>query len=266
MTLSPVYSPMDILGWHKDTPVTADIVFNRIDAWGNLLKDTPGERCALYLHDTIEFICAMVASLREGKTVYLSPNTLPVTCAALARTVDVYLGEFPAEYSPQRVSAVSTQREQHECGALTIPAASEIVVFTSGSTGEAQAIRKQVWQLRAEVETLTALFGSIGTKSADIVSTVSHQHIYGLLFKVFFPLHNGNPIYAANVNFPEELIVATSERDAILLSSPAHLARFVESDVWQKADHRVRAIFSSGGTLTHEVSRKVAASMKTAPV
>ncbi|UUZ48391.1 hypothetical protein LP420_37120 [Massilia sp. B-10] len=70
------------------------------------------------------------------------------------------------------------------------PDMAALVVHTSGSTGAPQAIPKRLSQMTAEVATLELLFGAaIG--DADIIATVSHQHIYGLLFKVLWPLAAG---------------------------------------------------------------------------
>jgi hypothetical protein len=38
---------------------------------------------------------------------------------------------------------------------------------------------------------------------AAIVATVSHQHIYGLLFKVLWPLSTGRAIHARSIAFPK---------------------------------------------------------------
>ncbi len=57
-----------------------------------------------------------------------------------------------------------------------------LVLYTSGSTGTAQAIPKKLAQLGAEVAALETQFGAL-LGAADITATVSHQHIYGLLFQ-----------------------------------------------------------------------------------
>jgi len=70
-------------------------------------------------------------------------------------------------------------------------AAARLVVFTSGSTGEPVAIEKRLDQLAREVEALEAAFGA-DAGTATVHGTVSHQHIYGLLFRVLWPLASGS--------------------------------------------------------------------------
>ena len=130
-----------------------------------------------------------------------------------------------------------------------------LVLYTSGSTGTAQAIPKRLAQLAAEVAALETQFGAL-LGGADVVATVSHQHIYGLLFKVLWPITAGRAIHAASFSFFEGLSTALAQRDSALISSPAHLKRLQENSVLPLAVKRLRAVFSSGGPLALEVARE----------
>ena len=136
---------------------------------------------------------------------------------------------------------------------VSIPSFIGLVLYTSGTTGAAQAIWKKLAQMAVEVATLEKQFGDeLGT--ADILATVSHQHIYGLLFNILWPLAAGRAIRAQNFSFFEEL--TTLDRDCALVSSPAHLKRLPENPAWPMAAKRLRAIFSSGGPLPFEVAQE----------
>ncbi|HZD41478.1 MAG TPA: AMP-binding protein, partial [Terriglobales bacterium] len=89
--------------------------------------------------------------------------------------------------------------------------------------------------------------------NADIISTVSHQHIYGLLFNILWPLAAGRAIYAKSFCFPAELVGMLAERDGLLVSSPAHLKRLPAHFVGATISNRLRAVFSSGGPLSSEI-------------
>src|SRR5471032_1143295 len=128
-----------------------------------------------------------------------------------------------------------------------------LVVFTSGSTGAAQAIPKKIAQLASEVATLEILFGAIAGDAA-VIATVSHQHIYGLLFKVLWPLSAGRAIHALSVTFPEQLAPALAAGPCVLVASPAHLKRLPTYLDWSSAARTVRAVFSSGGPLPAETA------------
>lgn len=256
-------SPSDKIGWRNGKPVTAGEFCNRIESWKQELQKRTDEKFALYVNDTLEFTCALIAALQTGKTVYLPSNALPATCHTLTGHVDGFLGEFPDESSPIHAPEIHYSPEVFP-KIIEIPESAEVVVYTSGSTGEPQAIPKHIHQLTTEVKTLEAVFGS-HCPDSHIVATVSHHHIYGLLFKVFWPLMTHRPVHAISLNFPEELIAVTSRHDSVLVSSPAHLKRFSESIIWQNADHHLKTVFSSGGPLDADTALKIRKSIGAAP-
>jgi acyl-coenzyme A synthetase/AMP-(fatty) acid ligase/3-hydroxymyristoyl/3-hydroxydecanoyl-(acyl carrier protein) dehydratase len=240
-----------VTGWRGDNAVT-HAQFNReTEGWRQLLLQRPGARFALYLQDTIAFAAALFGAWQAGKTIYLPSDTLAETCKALVLEVDGFIGEFDAALQPVQSPAPDVMDQVHTPQQLDGDAPA-LVVYTSGSTGAAQAIPKKLSQLSTEVATLEALFGA-RAGSADIVSTVSHQHIYGLLFKVLWPLAAGRAIHARSAFFPEDLAAIAPQRPWLLLSSPAHLKRLPDSPVRPDVS-RLQAIFSSGGPLLPDVA------------
>lgn len=238
----------------------------RVAAWHALAAGNAGSRCALYLNDSIEFGAALYGAWHAGKTVYLPGDNLPATCTGLAQAVDFFLGEFPDEFAAE--NAGFTQAVDTKVPAEYSPLSGAflgLVVYTSGSTGAAQAIPKRLSQMAAEVNTLEAVFGA-RSGVAETLATVSHQHIYGLLFKVLWPLNAGRPLHARSRIFPEELAVLLNMRECVLVSSPAHLKRLPDSPIWSGTPPRARAVFSSGGPLALEDSRAAAQLLGQIPI
>ena len=218
--------------------------------WRTAFAAQPGTRWALHFEDAVEFAAALFGAWHAGKQAWLCADALPDTLARLAAEVDGLAGDFPAGSA-----ALALHRERPlpapdgDDGAAW-PAlderATRLVVFTSGSTGAASAIDKRLAQLAREVEALEATFGArLG--DAVVQGTVSHQHIYGLLFRVLWPLAAGRRI-APRLFFHEELL-AGLRGPALLVSSPAHLKRLPEGQDWPPARRHLRALFSSGGAL-----------------
>lgn len=241
-------------GWRAGQPVSVGALRERIAAWRALALRTPGANVALYLDDSVEFGAALVGAWLAAKTVWLSADTLEASCAALATRVDAFLGQFPAQWTP-----LAPESGDHCDLPWTAPGGdfAALVVHTSGSTGTPQAIHKRLSQLTCEVATLERQFGA-ALDGADVIATVSHQHIYGLLFKVLWPLAAGRAIAAHSVIYPEQLAAALAERSAILVASPAHLKRLPEHLDWHAAAAQLRAVFSSGGPLTPEAGAAAA--------
>ena len=206
---------------------------------------------ALFHADACPFAVALLALLGAGKRVWLPANATSGTEAKLAAHCEDWLGP---DWSGGRDIAVATGAEDRPLAPLT----GRIVVFTSGSSGEPQPIEKDLRQFDREVASLESLWGAL-LGSATIVSTVSHQHIYGLLFRVLWPLCAGRVSYSERFAEVGDLLAAASGFEAAAwISSPAHLKRLHPELPWEAVRDRLRAVFSSGGPLPAETAAECA--------
>lgn len=233
----------------------------RVDAWRTMLEEHSGTRFALYLEDSIEFAAALLGAWQAARTVWLAADTLDATCANLRAHVHGFLGEFPAACAPLVPHSSGSGAPLRELD----PEMDALVVFTSGSTGNAQAIPKKLRQMASETGTLELLFGARAGNAA-VIATVSHQHIYGLLFKVLWPLNTGRVIHAASIAFPEALAPALAAGPCVLVASPAHLKRLPAHLDWQGARDQLAAVFSSGGPLPTDTAQACGTLLGTVPV
>jgi len=253
------------VGWRAGALVTTADFLARAGAWYTLLRAHAGANFALYLDDSIDFGAALLGAWHAGKTVWLGADTLDATCAALRGSVDGFLGQYPAALAPLQPDQSNHAHEGAlPAGALDMDAPA-LVVFTSGSTGEPQAIPKKLSQIASEVATLDELFGATAGDAA-VVATVSHQHIYGLLFKVLWPLTTGRMVHALSLGFHEELAPALAFGACVLVASPAHLKRLPEHLDWSGAARNLRAVFSSGGPLAPDTALATGALLGKVPV
>jgi acyl-CoA synthetase (AMP-forming)/AMP-acid ligase II len=257
-------APDALAGWRGDVPVLQHVLLARVRAWAALGRRTTATRVALYHEDSLEFGAALIGAWLSGKTVWLVADTLPASCAALAGEVGAFWGQFPVEHAPCAPLDGDDWAEALEAP-FPGPDFPALVVYTSGSTGAPAPIRKRMSQLTSELEALEAEFGA-GLQDVDVVATVSHQHIYGLLFRVLWPLAAGRPIHAARHEYPETLAPALGARRCVLLASPAHLKRLPEHLDWSGAKEMLRAVFSSGGMLEPGAARHAAALLGRVPV
>ncbi len=131
----------------------------------------------------------------------------------------------------------------------------QLIIFTSGSSGEAKAINKSLGQLQCEINALEQQWGNM-LGQAMVLSTVSHQHIYGLLFRVLWPLAAGRCFHSELFLSPEPLLKVANGVSAIWVASPAQLKRLDELTCWQELA-KLTAIYSSGGRLASGVSRYI---------
>jgi acyl-coenzyme A synthetase/AMP-(fatty) acid ligase len=261
--LSALSALAAVVGWRDGEAIGKENFLASVRAWNLLFLGLDGEGFALYLDDSIEFAAALYGAWYAGKTIYLTADALPQTCALLRAKVSGFIGEFPVECRPHMRPAAAPGTAQ-EFAPLS-PDFAGLVVHTSGSTGAPQAIPKKLSQMASEVRTLEFLFGPRLGK-AEVAATVSHHHIYGLLFKVLWPLSAGRAIHARSHAYPEQLAADMKGRECALVASPAHLKRLPEADIWQEVRSGLRAVFSSGGPLPADALPAVSRAFGQAPI
>ena len=209
--------------------------------------------------DPLRFVTALIALLYAGKQVLVPPNKQPGTLAALADAYDVAFDGSEMNFAGATCNA-------QDCPASIDPAAAIIDLYTSGSTGEHKRIRKTLAQFEAELAMLEFLWGEqLGT--AAIIATAPHQHIYGLLFRLLWPLASGrvfDVVTCANPHALQERLALFGR--AALISSPAQLTRLPELLPLVSLEPKPIAVFSSGGPLAANAARNLADGIGQAPI
>jgi hypothetical protein len=137
---------------------------------------------------------------------------------------------------------------------------------TSGTTGDGRPVVKALRHLEDEVVALETRFGAALPLAAKIFATASHQHIYGLLFRVLWPLASGRPFQAETLLHQQELLprIAAAEC-AGLVTTPIHLKRMAASEGLGLLRGICAAVYSSGGPLPAETAESVADQLGAAP-
>jgi len=215
-------------------------------------------RLALHLEDAGELAIALLGAWRAGVTVLLPADLQSATRQRLADQADLWLTDQAgdsalAELLGEALPAAPLDLDQ--C---------RLLLCTSGSSGEPKLIEKRLRQLANEVEVLEAQWGAeLG--QACIIGSVAAQHIYGLLFRVLWPLCAGRPLLRKALPFPEDIQLASREQaDFCLVASPALLKRMGDNLDWP-ALSRVRRVFSSGGPLPAEAAQQLQQRLDQAP-
>lgn len=234
--------------------------------WRDALTARGERRWALHFEEVADFAPALYGAWHAGKEVYLCADVLPETLDRLARDVEGFAGDIPG-----RGDALALHRDPGDSGTAAgaepwtalDPRQTRLVLYTSGSTGEPAAISKTLSQLDCEVRALEQAFGD-RVAGTVVHGTVSHQHIYGLLFRVLWPLAAGRPV--APRGFYHEELVAALDGPAVLVSSPAHLKRMPEGIDWKHARDCLRMVFSSGGALPAEAAANATRLLGQVPV
>lgn len=205
------------------------------------------KQLAVHLEDAGELAIALFAAWRAGVNVLLPADLQPQTRERWSEQVDAWLTDQPADLKLHALRAeplTPALLDLDEC---------RLSLCTSGSSGEPKLIEKRLRQLTNEVSALEQLWGA-EMGSACIIGSVATQHIYGLLFRVLWPLSAGRCFVRKQLPFPEDLQRASREFSRFAwVASPALLKRMGDNLDWQTLSD-VRRVFSSGGALPAEAA------------
>jgi acyl-coenzyme A synthetase/AMP-(fatty) acid ligase/3-hydroxymyristoyl/3-hydroxydecanoyl-(acyl carrier protein) dehydratase len=208
------------------------------------------KRLAVHLEDAAELAIALLGAWRAGVSVLLPADLQPQTRQRWSAEVDLWLTDQADDAhlnDVQQPPLPGAELDLDQC---------RLSLCTSGSSGEPKRIDKSLRQLANEVEALEQLWGA-DLGEACIIGSVATQHIYGLLFRVLWPLCAGRPFVRKQLAFPEDLQRASREYPAFAwVASPALLKRMGENLDWP-ALSAVRRVFSSGGALPLEAAQSL---------
>ncbi|UUT19399.1 acyl-CoA synthetase family protein [Pseudomonas sp. T8] len=206
------------------------------------------QRLALHLEDAAELAIALLGAWRAGVSVLLPADLQPQTRQRWSTQVDLWLTDQPGD-----VHLADFDQPPLPAAELDLDTC-RLSLCTSGSSGEPKRIDKSLRQLANEVEALEQLWGE-GLGQACIIGSVATQHIYGLLFRVLWPLCAGRTFVRRQLPFPEDLQRASREHPAFAwVASPALLKRMGDNLDWP-ALSPVRRVFSSGGALPADAAQ-----------
>lgn len=245
-----------LLKAQPERAITAEPALNHAQLCEQVLSLAAGlqakgvQRIAVHLEDAADLAIALLGAWRAGVSVLLPADLQAQTRQRWSGEVDLWLTDQPDDarlddfqYPPLAAAALDLDR----CS---------LSLCTSGSSGEPKRIEKNLRQLINEVEALEQLWGA-DLGPACIIGSVATQHIYGLLFRVLWPLCAGRPFVRKQLAFPEDLQRASRLHPAFAwVASPALLKRMGDNLDWP-ALSAVRRVFSSGGALPAEAAQSL---------
>lgn len=245
-----------LLKAQPERAVTAEPALNHAQLCDRALSLAAGlqaqgvQRIAVHLEDAADLAIALLGAWRAGISVLLPADLQAQTRQRWSTEVDLWLTDQTddAHLSDYRHPPLPAHPlDLDRC---------QLSLCTSGSSGEPKRIDKTLRQLANEVEALEHLWGA-DLGEACIIGSVATQHIYGLLFRVLWPLCAGRSFVRKQLAFPEDLQRASREHPAFAwVASPALLKRMGDNLDWP-ALSAVRRVFSSGGALPAEASQSL---------
>ena len=220
----------------------------RLDFWKAKLKGVSQIKVAVYHKNAIDFLCILSILWSLKKIPVIPENTLKTTLKVVEEETDYFIGEFPKfkTSSKTNITKISSNKEISDLA---------LIIFTSGSSGKPKAVYKTFKQLNSELKILENHWGKL-SKDTLTLGTVSHHHMFGLQFRLFWPFVSKTPFVNQDLVYLEQL-QKLSKFKINLISSPAHLEHFPETMAWSEIKDSMKTIFSAGAPLSKKASLKV---------
>ena len=239
----------------------------RVSALVTLMQTQDARRYALCIDDPFDFACALFALFACGKEPVIPANATPGYLADLADAYDAVLtdADLPRGVREDARDAYADATRTPDTSHMIDPQA-PLTLYTSGSSGAPKPIRKTLAQFNAEVHTLEKQWGAL-VGDATMLASVPHHHIYGLLFRVLWPLAAGRAFDRTISIEPLHLQTQIEQCGAtVVVSTPAQLSRWPALPGFAALTPAPRAFFSSGGPLALEAAQEYAAAYGAAPL
>jgi len=234
-----------------------------------LLEPLTGRRLLLHCDDAYAFSVGLLAAGQAGACAVLPPSRQR---RALRRVAPEVAGALMDGAS--RPEALEGRPCWHPLEAPRAARAPVVLdreaplaeLFTSGTTGAERPVPKAVRHLEDEVAVLEEVLGRGLDTDTRMLATVTPQHLYGLLFRVLWPLCAGRPFLRSPLLHAEELAPHTGDDASFALAAtPVALRHLVENEELRRRARRCRAVFSSGGPLGAELAVRVARNLGAPP-
>ncbi len=220
MLLAQARDPAAIVGETGGRARTFAELRGDVAAHATRLRASNCRRGLLVTHDAYWAAVGLLALLHAGATVVLPQNLQP------------------GGYGTDDWDRIVTDRASDSEGAYLLESAEKSAgplpplaesgggfeLFTAGSTGAPKRTTKSLAQMDAEAALVERLLAPWVDAVAPVLGTVPLHHLYGLTFRLVWPLTSGRLIGGRTHDFWESLATG-SLAGAALITSPAHLTR-----------------------------------------
>ena len=204
--------PIDLAQFRRDVSANA-AALERLECRRGLLITEDSYWCAV----------GMLALFQIGAEVVLPQNVTAGACHAIGSQWDMLICDRLPEGHHDGFCLQVGEDPVPTLRPLDA-ARCRLSLFTSGSTGSPKRVEKCLAMMEREAAAIEAILGAFVSPRAAIRGMVTHQHLFGLSYKLFWPLCSARP-FGGKVHDLWESLLAEDLNEAVIVASPAHLAR-----------------------------------------
>jgi acyl-coenzyme A synthetase/AMP-(fatty) acid ligase len=230
----------------RGEPIYPPRLFEDIEAATRLIPEAEGD-ILLTCKGRYAFSVALFAAWRSGRQIILPPN---LHGSSLQKIREMH--HVAAELSDGFLAECATDTDPGTGDyALAFDTnADAVTLYTSGSTGQPQPVRKTIGNLFSEAMTLKH---SLALPKGPLLASVPTYHLYGLTFSIMLPWVLGVPMADECPLHADEVSEAITANNArILVTVPVHLRALLA----QQLGCSDLSVISSAGRLDEEIASK----------
>ena len=225
-----------------------------------IIKKIESKRCMLYCEDYWYFLIAFTSLLQCKKEILLGSNIKPDYIKEIRGDAPLFTDHIISEKIKNTYNIALLLNTEFSKNIFKEPIPNinpnetSIVMYTSGSTGKPKEVSQRLTEFENDNKFIISKWGDELIKR-NLCSTVSQQHIYGLLYSVLLPFTAGIPFRRNRIEFPEEL-EKLIDTEYTIITVPAFLKRAVEIENNKSLNLKSPWIFTSGGVLDLQTAEK----------
>lgn len=222
------------------------------------ILDELGNEPLVFIHTLSAslFLAGLLAAAMKGVPVSFPAHLQPQYLREIGADRHVVLTDDKTVEAP----TIPVEVASDDAPAFATPNDLSMVFYTSGVTGVPKQITKSIAQLDREAWVLEQVWGA---HAGRVSATVSHQHIYGMLFRIFWPVVSGRISEDRAAEYWEQL-ARTLSPGATVVSSPAHLMRLPPFSL--SATSAPAQVFSSGAPLPYGAAQESLSKFGSLPI
>ncbi len=223
--------------------------------YANHFSKIPSNQVVMYIPDNLYlfYVCFM-AALQAGKDVILPALLTEQNAKPLLESTNCLISDKFDSFAGFNI--IDLNCEDNTNWQFNDVNDRVLYFFTSGSTGTPKRIKKQLKMLSAEVSFHATNQKHLTEQNPVIISSVAPYHMYGLLWRFFFPLTCGIAADLDIIFTPEELQQKQSVYDKVLFATtPSFLDGITRYQNQYTFKNNCIGIYSSGSLLQSKTSQ-----------
>jgi len=231
----------------------------------DFIKKQSAKQFLLHCEDGWRFFTAFTALLQCKKEVLITANITGEYLKEIRPQEAGFLTDIDGLPDTVQLKDLLSQKRGVSSEVPKINAEEALIsLFTSGTTGEPKQVRHRLKELEADNASVLNRFGA-DLAGRKFCATVTHHHIYGLLWALMLPFTAGAPFRSRRLEDPDEFKTFGDEPFAIM-TVPAFLKRAAE--ILNSGDIKFHDpwILVSGGVLEREVGEAAQKIFGTFPI